>query len=157
MKIDPADHRHYVATAAATGDPDAAERRETAILSGLIEGSEDVMALVTGLHDARTWLIALTDRRILMLSRRFLSAPRRIDIPLVDVEIVDGLPGWIFGALYIGAGPREFRIDNVPKKAVGPFVDKACEWTANAKKADLRAAPITSERVLGLHIADLLT
>lgn len=157
MKIEPGDIAHLTVIAAECCAPGALKRREIPLLLGLMDSSEDVMALTHGLHEDRTWLVALTDRRILLLSRRPFGTPRHVEIAIRDYVSIRHSTGWLHGALDIVTRCGEFRIEDVPKASADPFAAAtmriAREHAASNPPASI---PVTTERLVALRIADLL-
>jgi hypothetical protein len=68
-----------------------------------------------------TWLIALTDRRIIFLDKGMLWGVKQCVIPLNRVNAVSGQTGIFFGAIAITDGAKTRTIKNVYKPSVVRF------------------------------------
>ncbi|MER9262704.1 PH domain-containing protein [Mesorhizobium sp. M0619] len=82
------------------------------------------MAFTSGLMDGDTWLITLTDRRIIFLDKGMIYGLKQASIGLDKVNAVSGKTGLIFGLITIEDGASQRHISNVWKKTVVKFVNK---------------------------------
>jgi hypothetical protein len=157
VKIGPEDIAHLTRVAAECNAPGALKRREIPLLLGLMDSSEDVMALTHGLHEDRTWLVALTDRRILLLSRHPFGKPRHVEIPIRDYVSIRHSTGWLHGALDIVTRLGDIRVEDVPKASADPFSAATMRIAReHAASNPPPTSPVTTERMLALHMAHLL-
>ena len=88
---------------------------------------EQVLAFSSGLMDGKTWLIALTDKRILFLDKGLLYGLRQTTIPVDKISAVSGETGMVFGKITINASHGEKKITQVLKHTVLPFTNKLSE------------------------------
>ena len=88
---------------------------------------EQVLAFSSGLMDGNTWLIALTDRRVLLLDKGLVYGLRQTTIPIDKISAVSGETGIMFGKITINAGHGEKKITQVLKHTVLPFTNKLHE------------------------------
>ena len=88
-------------------------------------------------------LIALTDRRILILDKRLFGGTQTIAIDLDKVNSITGDTGWIFGSFKIQDGGDERKVDMVAKKTVHTFVQQV-QRAIEARKLEART-PLADE------------
>ncbi len=88
-------------------------------------------------------LIALTDRRILILDKRLFGGTQTIAIDLDKVNSITGDTGWFFGSFKIQDGGDERKVDNVAKKTVHTFVQHV-QRAIEARKLEART-PLADE------------
>jgi hypothetical protein len=116
--------KRYNAIAAETGDNQFFTKKELHHLPSVLADHEQVLAFTSGLMDGNTWLIALTDRRVIFLDKGMIYGLKQASITLDKVNAVSGRTGLIFGTIIIEDGARERQITNVLKKTVVPFTNK---------------------------------
>lgn len=157
MTIDPSDLAHLTRIAADCGAPGALRRREIPLLLAMMASSEDVMALTDGLHGDRTWLVALTDRRIVLLSRPAFGKPRQIEVDIADVLRITPTRGWLHGAIDIETRKGAIRIEDVPKKSADCF-SAAVTRVAKARTASnpSKTETISPEHRVAMQMIDLI-
>lgn len=98
---------------------------ELARMHEVLGPHEDLITYTTGQLDGNTWLVALTDRRILMLDNRLFTGMEQHFIELSHVNSITTNRGIVFGEIAIQDGATTRTITNVPKKAVNRFVNSA--------------------------------
>ncbi len=82
-------------------------------------------------------LIALTDRRILILDKRLFAGIQTIAIDLDKVNSITGDTGMFFGGFKIQDGGYERAVGHVAKKSVLPFVQRV-QRAIEARKIEQR-------------------
>lgn len=90
-------------------------RRELRKLKGFLLPGEQVRYLASGVVDRKQGLVALTDRRLLMLFHGHLRQSLA-DIPLDRVTAVRDKAGMVMGTLIVVASNTEMVISQVPKQ-----------------------------------------
>lgn len=117
----------YDAVAAELGDDRFFTTKELDVLPKILAPMEQVLSFSSGLMDGNTWLIVLTDRRILFLDKGLLYGLKQTSIDLENVVVIEGSTGLVFGSISIStaAGPREIR--NTWKRSVNAFINKVNE------------------------------
>lgn len=119
--------KEYKRIAKATDDDQFFTKRELNHLPAVLFDEEQVLAFSSGMMDGNTWLIALTDRRVIFLDKGLLFGMRQTTVPINKISSVSGETGMIFGKITIGAGHGEKKVTNVLKHTVLPFTNKLQE------------------------------
>ena len=119
--------QEYKRIAKATGDDRFFTKKELNHLPKVLMDGEQVLAFSSGLMDGNTWLIALTDKRVIFLDKGLLYGLRQTTIPIDKISAVSGETGIIFGKITINAGHGEKKITQVLKGTVLPFTNKLSE------------------------------
>ena len=88
-------------------------------------------------------LIALTDRRILILDKRLFGGTQTIAIDLDKVNSITGDTGWFFGSFKIQDSGDERKVETVAKKTVHTFVQHV-QRAIEARKLEART-PLADE------------
>lgn len=114
----------YRRIAELSGDDGFGTKRELKYLPQLLLDEEQVLAFSSGLMDNNTWLIVLTDRRVLFLDKGMLYGMKESSIPLDRINGVSGESGLLMGKIIINDGFAARQIKNVAKKSVRPFINR---------------------------------
>ena len=117
----------YKRIAQATGDDLFFTKKELYHLPTILLDEEQVLAFSSGMMDGKTWLIALTDRRVVFLDKGLLYGLRQTTVPIDKINAVSGETGMMFGTITINVGPGERKITKVLKHTVLPFTNKLQE------------------------------
>lgn len=158
----------YSRIAKESGDDQFFTRKELAYLPQVLADGEQVLAFASGLMDGNTWLIALTDRRIIFLDKGMIYGLKQTSIDLDKVNAIGGHTGLLLGKITVEDGARQRLIDNVPKRSVLPFTNRARDAMERRKRpvaapplpmATATAGDVVSrlERLLALHEKGMLT
>lgn len=130
----------YNRIARQTGDDQFFTRKELNHLPSVLADGEQVLAFSSGLMDGNTWLITLTDRRLIFLDKGMLYGLRQVSIDLDKVNAIGGSTGILFGTITVEDGARARTIANVPKRTVVAFTNRA----RDAMEARKRPAPLSA-------------
>lgn len=106
------------------GDDQFFTKKELKHLPKILSDGEQVLAFSSGVMDGNTWLITLTDRRIIFLDKGILWGLKQSAIDLDKVNAVSGETGLFFGTILIEDGASQRKITNVWKKTVVKFTNK---------------------------------
>lgn len=120
------------------GDAQFFTKKELHHLPKVLGTGEQVLAFTSGLMDGNTWLVTLTDRRIIFLDKGMIYGLKQSSISLDKVNAVSGQTGLLFGTILIEDGAAQREIRNVWKKTVLAFVNK----TRDALEARRRPAHV---------------
>lgn len=121
------------------GDDQFFTKKELNHLPEVLSDGEQVLAFSSGMMDGNTWLIALTDHRVIFLDKGMIFGLKQVSIELDKINAVSGKTGILLGDIYIQDGGKERRIQNVPKKTVLAFANKVRD-ALQAKKSPKTAA-----------------
>lgn len=114
----------YTRIAKELGDGRFFTKKELSYLPEVLQDGEQILAFTSGLMDSNTWLISLTDRRIIFLDKGMIYGMKQEAIPLNRVSAVSGSTGLFFGKIIITDGAKDREISNVWKKTVKIFTNK---------------------------------
>ena len=113
------------------GDDQFFTKKELSYLPEILSDGEEIIAFTSGLMDGNTWLITLTDKRIIFLDKGMIYGLEQTIINLDKINSVSGKTGIFFGEIFIEDGANERHIDNVWKKTVKPFTNLVMEAIEN--------------------------
>ena len=102
-------------------------KKELKYLPEILQDGEQVLGFTSGLMGGNTWLITLTNRKIIFLDKGMLFGLKQETIPLNRINAVSGSTGIFFGKIVITDGAKDREITNVWKKTVTVFINKCQE------------------------------
>ena len=111
------------------GEPLRSTEGESALkyLPSALMPNEQVLAFSSGFMDGNTWLIALTDKRVLFLDKGFFYGLKQTAIPIKKIQGVSVETGIMFGKIAINDGFAQRKISQVSKASVATFSRKLTE------------------------------
>ena len=93
-------------------------KKEVSYLPEILNPDERVLGLISGFLDGNTWIIALTDRRVIFLDKGMLR-----ELPLDKINSISQKRGLLLGSITIQDGASAIKIENIDKGCIGSFVD----------------------------------
>lgn len=78
--------------------------REVKHLHKVIRKGERILGLITGFHEEATWLMVVTDQRLLFIDKGLLVKLRVMDMPLTEIQSITFQTGFVFGTVTIQTG-----------------------------------------------------
>lgn len=109
-------------------------KKEIKCLPEILGPDERIFGLTSGLMDGNTWLITLTNERIIFLDKGFLFGLKQIETPLEKVNSIEHKTGLVFGEIAIWDGSSKMVIKNVIKTTVKPFIKAVNEQIRTFKQ-----------------------
>lgn len=106
------------------GDDRFFTTKELDHLPKVLDVEEQVLAFSSGFHKGSTWLIVLTDQRILFIDKGMIFGVKTSSIELERINNFDYKKGVFFGSISIGSNAEVYEISNVWKKTIEPFIRK---------------------------------
>jgi len=106
------------------GDDQFFTKKELNHLPEVLSDGEQVLAFTSGMMGSNTWLITLTDKRIIFLDKGMIYGLKQTIIDLDKVNSISGETAIFFGKIIIEDGASSRKIENVWKKTVVPFTNK---------------------------------
>lgn len=132
----------YARIAREIGDDQFFTKKELRHLPSVLADGEQVLAFSSGLMGGNTWLITLTDRRIIFLDKGLIYGLKQVSIDLDKVNAVSAETGILFGKILIQDGATQRMIESVLKRTVVAFTNKVRD-AIEARKRPIAAAPST--------------
>ena len=129
----------YKELAKKIGDDQFFTKKELNYLPEILKEGEQVLGFVTGLMGGNTWLVTLTDNRLIFLDKGMLWGLKQDIVPLSKVQSVSCSTGIIFGEIKIAHGSKTYKIENVIKGTVKIFTNMIQEQIDS-----INAAPAAS-------------
>lgn len=115
--------KEYQRMAKAIGDDQLFTKKELNYLPQVLLDDEQVIGFASGLMDGNTWLISLTDKRVIFLDKGFLYGLKQSIINLDRVSAVSCKTGLMLGEISIHDGSATRTIKQVQKKAALNFTN----------------------------------
>lgn len=109
--------------AATVSDVPFGTKKEFFHLPEILNSGEQPLAIASGMMDGNTWLITLTNKRVIFLDKGMLFGVKQIDINLNNIVSVGGKTGLLLGEIMISTSGQNYTIKNVMKGSVIPFTN----------------------------------
>ena len=133
--------KKYNQIARQIGDDQFFTKKELHHLPNILSDGEQVLAFTSGLMGGNTWLITLTDRRVIFLDKGMIFGLKQSSIDLDKVNAVSGKTGIFFGSIMIEDGATTREITLVWKKTVVAFTNMMRDAMENRKSRQYGAKP----------------
>ena len=106
------------------GDDQFFTKKELNYLPEILSDGEQILAFTSGLMDGNTWLLTLTDRRIIFLDKGIIYGLSQAIIDLDKVNSISFKTGLFFAEIVVTDGAVQRKIENVWKKTAKAFTNK---------------------------------
>ena len=108
--------------------------KELKHLHEVINKGENILGHTRGFYNGNTWLVCITDRRVLFLDKGMLYGMKSAEIPLDNVSSVNYETGILVGSVTVTAGGAEKKVGKLRKQDVKDISNLISEAAAKAKK-----------------------
>nr|BFD33640.1 PH domain-containing protein [Pigmentibacter ruber] len=117
-----------------TGDNQIHTKKELHYLPEILRDDEELLAFSSGFMDGNSWLIALTDRRIIFLDKGMIYGLKQSFIDIDKINSISCSSGILFGDIIVTDGAVQRNISYVEKHTVKLFTNKVQEVIDSRKK-----------------------
>lgn len=93
-------------------------KKELRFLPRVMAEGEVIHAVTSGFYEGKSWIVVMTDMRLLFLDRGLLFGVHQIDMPLAQVSSVSQKIGIIFGSIEVATSGGKRVIERIPCKDV---------------------------------------
>ncbi|WP_392587814.1 PH domain-containing protein [Serratia ureilytica] len=108
---------------AVVSDTPFGTKKEFFHLPAILNADEQPIAIASGIMDNNTWLITLTNKRVIFLDKGMIFGVKQVDVNLNNIVSVGGKTGLMFGEIMISTSGQNYIIKNVMKSCVIPFTN----------------------------------
>ena len=108
--------------------------KELKHLHEVINKGENILGHTRGFYNGNTWLVCITDRRVLFLDKGMIYGMKSAEIPLDNVSPVNYETGILVGSVTVTAGGAEKKVGKLRKQDVKDISNLISEAAAKAKK-----------------------
>ncbi|MCD8151530.1 MAG: ribosomal protein L7/L12 [Clostridiales bacterium] len=98
-------------------------KKEIAYLETILLPEETVNAVSSGIMDGHTWLMASTNKRVILMNKNLLVGMKQMEIPLNQLNSISFSTGLLFSTIKIHHGAASIKIEHVQKGSEKYFVD----------------------------------
>lgn len=140
----------YKRLAKLVGDMPFGTKKEFYHLPAILADDERPLAVATGLMGGNTWLITLTNYRIIFLDKGMVYGLKQVTIDLAGIVSVGGRTRMMTGSITLSTAGQNYTIENVMKGAVTPFTN-----LVNAAREHLNTLPAACRTYVQPH--DVIT
>lgn len=115
--------------------------KEIRALPKILDASESIKAVTSGLVANSTWLAVCTERRLIFLNCNMFIGLQQVQMPLNRIQSIDHEYTLVIGSITVFDGINKFRLGLVLKESIMPFV-KVTEEMMN--RVRMQAVPSQS-------------
>lgn len=140
--------------AAMVTDTPFGTKKEFFHLPEILNNGEQPLAIASGMMDNNTWLITLTNQRVIFLDKGMMYGVKQIDVSLRNIVSVGGKTGIILGEIMISTSGQNYTVKNVMKASVIPFtnlINETKNGLNDEKKTSELPMPETSDFISKLE------
>ena len=112
-------------------------------LPKILNVQEEILSFITGRMNDHKWLITLTNQRIILIDKGLLYGLKQITIDLKHISSISSTTDLTSGKIQINQENSNYLIENISKKLVIYFVNKANEVLQNLH---LSASPLQTSK-----------
>lgn len=124
--------------------------KEIRFLPQILAENETIHGLTSGLYEGKTWIIVITDMRLLFLDKGMLYGLRQIDMPLSQISSISHKSGLFFGELQVSTASGAKCIGSIAKKDVLKLCSIISGLIHGSKKKPVSNEPIQASRPVDL-------
>jgi hypothetical protein len=92
--------------------------KEIKYLPQILTEDEMIHGITSGFYENKTWLIVITDMRILFLDKGMLYGLKQIDLPITHISSISHKTGFFFGEIQVSTSSGGKTIKNIAKRDV---------------------------------------
>lgn len=111
-------------------------RKEIQYLPQILSENEQILALVSGLMEGKTWLVVCTSKRVIFLDKGMFYGLKQSEIPLQKINSIEQNSGFIFGEITIWYGSHKMLMTNVKKRCITGFVNSTNKAIEDCRMRD---------------------
>jgi len=125
-------------------------KKEFKYLPKILAADEALKAFASGFMNRNTWLIVVTNKRVIFLDRGLLYGLKQVDIPLTKINSIVKNNGLVFGEINIWDGASKTNIRNIPKEDATNFVNAVNEAIDSLQHNNINNSSSLSDELLKL-------
>ena len=92
--------------------------REVSCLHEVLTGGEVIHAVTSGFFDGHTWIVVVSNIRILFLDKGMFYGLKQVDMPLNKISSISQKTGFFFGEIEVASSSGSKKITSIPKRNV---------------------------------------
>lgn len=93
-------------------------KKERKHLHEVLVPGETIKAMTSGLLDGNTWLVTVTDRRVLFLDKGMIFGLKQMELPMRQISAVAHSTGLVLGKLTVSTSGGAKEISQIDKRDV---------------------------------------
>lgn len=130
-------------------------KKEIQFLPELVNPGENILAMTSGLYEGNTWLVTVTDQRLLFLDKGMLYGLKQFEMPLDQISAITYKTGLIFGEITVSSSGGAKKIGTIVKQDV-PKITKILSDLTKRKDNTFSTEPPEDDLLSKLErLADL--
>ncbi|MFC1807880.1 PH domain-containing protein [Candidatus Omnitrophota bacterium] len=137
-------------------------KKEIAYLPSILNEGEKIHAMTSGLYEGNTWLIVVTNNRLVFLDKGMIYGLKQVELPLYQISGIAHKTGIAFGKIEISTSAGSKTIDMILKQYVVKVTQTISDLARQASAKPATQAPQTDvasqiEKLVELKEKGILT
>lgn len=120
-------------------------KKERKYLPDVMDADEEVKAMTSGVMDGNTWLITVTNKRVLFLDKGMIAGLKQTDLLLDHITAVSSKTGLLLGEIHVATSGGSHQIKNIEKKYVPMVTNVLNDLLRNKDSVASAASAVASE------------
>jgi hypothetical protein len=92
--------------------------KEIAYLPAILAEGETIHGITSGFYEAKTWIIVITNLRLLFLDKGMFYGLKQVDMPLSQISSIAHRTGFFFGEIEVATASGKRKIESISKRDV---------------------------------------
>jgi hypothetical protein len=116
-------------------------KKERNHLHEVMVPGETIHAMTSGFLDGNTWLVTVTDRRVLFLDKGMIFGLKQMELPLSQISAISHKTGLLLGKIEVSTAGGTKLIDMIEKKDVTKVAQIISELVNRTRNGQLAPQP----------------
>jgi hypothetical protein len=122
-------------------------KREVAHIPEVLVQGETIRALTSGLYEGNTWLVVVTDHRLLFLDKGMVFGLKQVELPMRQISAISHKTGFLMGELQIATSAGKSVIKSIPKGDVAKIAGIVSDLVRVAHSPAVAPAPVATNDI----------
>ena len=118
-------------------------KKEVRHLPAVLNRGETIRAVTSGVYQGNTWVVTVTDQRILFLDKGMFYGVTQVELPLRQIDTISYKTGLLYGELRLATGSGKSIVKKIRKGEVAKISSLVSSLVRNAHAPSLTTQPNT--------------
>ena len=107
-------------------------KKEVRHLPAVLNTGETIRAVTSGVYQGNTWVVTVTDQRILFLDKGMFYGVTQVELPLRQIDTISYKTGLLYGELRLATGSGKSIVKKIRKGEVAKISSLVSSLVRNA-------------------------
>jgi hypothetical protein len=109
-------------------------KKERNYLHEIMTPGETIHAMTSGLLNGNTWLVTVTDKRVLFLDKGMIYGLKQMELPISDISAISHEIGLLYGKIQVATSGGISLIEMIDKKDVKKVAEAISDLVKESKE-----------------------